>query len=227
MQLPVHSYNQNNGRLVHVCMHIGWFSKFFQCEDCLSLLGVNGEIVCVQSSNFPPSYGVIYIAENKILKCATCRFGSSTCEHVAYLKSMLENIESLPSLHNLLSYFVSNLKFSVSINEKSVVAPSLYKLSPSCLSLKPLPFSNDAHQHEILGLPYQERFNICDGTSLLKPDLLSLPCVKCGNLNWSKEDLLKFEDAVIITLTQMIPTKGMVILLCISMQLKQMAELLY
>lgn len=174
------------------CIH----STFhFQVVDKVAVLG-NGEMICVQTS--ATSFGVVY-CDYGSAKCATCTFGKSNCVHVNYVLSLAKQESDLSALPRK---FLQGLQEPLRV--PSLDAPGTS--TSACLSSAPVPFNLNEAQQEVIRMPFSQRLNIVDGTSILLPDTCP-PCSMCGSKAWSEEVCFERESRI-LTFNQLIPARG-------------------
>ena len=130
--------------------------------------------------NVDGSYGVVYIAANQIITCATCRYGKSTCKHVQHLTSHVTDFEKDVPL--------TLQPFAQQLSQKSVPLTK-YIPSLSCISKEKIPFDLPCHLSEVLRMPIKERFCLSDNNiaQLVPPNTNT--CSKCSQSLWSSEPL--------------------------------------
>ena len=108
-----------------------------------------GHDICV---NCDASYGVVFIAQNGDVTCATCQFSKTNCKHIHCLKEVCSN----PDLE-LSDIMLQYKELLMNTLPHSVMKQSTYQ---PCLSYLPIPFDIPINLATILKLPENERFNI-------------------------------------------------------------------
>lgn len=150
--------------------------------------------LCINSDG---CYGVLYIAHNRKISCATCRFGKTNCVHIQYLSDFCAKAES--ELPEVLQEYTQLLS--------QTVAPSLKQYPDySCLSRAKIPFELSSEMSTILQMPIRERFNIFTNVAELVPCSTSVLCNQCHQTSWG--DPYLYCDATVVTINQLLPAKG-------------------
>lgn len=123
-----------------------YYTYHLQVTHTITLIG--SDRLCVNCND---CYGVVYIAPNLRITCATCRYGKTNCPHVQHLtdvctRSELDVPEELQQYARLLSQSLT---------------PSMTKQYSDnrCLSKSKIPFDLPTDLSAVLHLPFSERFN--------------------------------------------------------------------
>jgi len=95
----------------------------FQVTQSVTMIGSDSSL-CINAEG---CYGVVYIATNQKITCATCRFGRTNCIHVQHLSEMIST--AMVDLPDVLQEFSTLLSHSIKIEPPVKQYPDL-----SCVS---------------------------------------------------------------------------------------------
>ena len=158
--------------------------------ETITVIGSDNSL-CINSDG---SYGVLYIAHDQKITCATCRFGKTNCVHVQYLSEFCIKTES--ELPGALQVYVQLLSHTP--------ATSLERYSDyACLSRAKIPFELPNEMSITLRMPIRERFNMVNDVAELVPCNVSVICNQCHQSSWG--DPYVRGDAKIVTNNQLLP----------------------
>lgn len=140
---------------------------------------------------------MLYIANQKKITCATCRYGKTNCVHVQHLSEFCTKTWS--ELPGPLQEYAQLL---------SHVATTCIEQYPdhTCLSRENIPFELSTEMSTELRLPVKERFNMVTDIAELVPCNVSATCGLCQQSCWG--DPYIHGDATIVTNNQLFPAKG-------------------
>ena len=170
------------------CLH-------FQVTQTVTTIGSENSL-CINANG---CYGVLYIATNQKITCATCRFGRSNCMHVQHLSKAITTLSL--DLPDALKQFSTQLLHTIKIKPPMKQYPDL-----SCVSQKVIPFDLPTQLSAVFHMSLQERYSISNSVAQLVPQSLSTACMKCNEINWS--DPYLEQSAVIITNIQLLKAQG-------------------
>ena len=156
----------------YTCTHYSFY--YVQVMDSLVQVGSCGDI-CVQADSF----GVVHLSASKIITCATCRYGKTSCLHVHKLTQVLSKFatEEVPLIL---------LPYTHALNSDAITPKKKYS-TLTCVSTQKTPFHLPQGMCAIIAKTISERFNFADGTALLHPDNNSSACSSCGLSNWIED----------------------------------------
>lgn len=113
---------------------------------------------------------MLYIAHNRKISCATCRFGKTDCVHVQHLSEFCtKNKSELPGALQEYAQLLSHT-FATSLEQYP---------DYSCLSKANIPFELSSEMSTTLQMPIRERFNMLTDVAELVPCNVSAICSHC------------------------------------------------
>lgn len=164
----------------------------------MKTITIVGSEVCV---NCDGSYGVIYIAHNLAVTCATCRFSKTNCKHIQHFKDICANPDF--ELPDTLQQYLKLLL--------NALPPSMTQYQhQACISNSPIPFDLPINLSAVIQLPYEIRFTMSNGVAKLVPPYGSV-CSICGQA-FMTEPFFK-QEATIVTNNLLLPARGMLSIL--------------
>ena len=179
--------------------------SIYECQDYCSLQLEDGIIpfgsemaVCVLCKhNCVDRLGVVCL--DRLIHCVTCKYGTSSCQHVEYLlKSAAECLPEELSPH--LQPFADFAKASTPYSKPTT------KEKTGCASTLQIPFELPQTMKIVLKQDPSTRFCVSGDVAHLPPNALSSSCQLCGAMSWSEAFLVK--EVALITTNRSFQAKG-------------------
>ena len=139
------------------------------------------------------SYGVVYIANNGNITCATCRFG---CVHVQTLTKLISTVNL--ELPHALQQFYSLLT--------NKIVPGKQYPDLTCVSKCKIPFDLPINLSAVLRMSTAERYRMYNNVAQLVPQSLSIACTKCSQISWN--DPYLEHNAIIVSTNEVLNAQG-------------------